>query len=585
LGAIGLSRFMLPLVSPRARVVATICYLGLPLPYAALGAGRWDGLVAYAAFPFIVARLARASGIAPFDQIEGHGWRATPTGQIALLGAIMAAACSFAPAVLPMTVVCALALVVGSALVGSSGRARRVFGVTVKAIAVALVLNAPWVVGVLLSGSHAVDIFGLPVSASAVPSWGEVVRFAVGPTARSPVVWLLVAAAALPLLLGTGTRLAWAARLWVMACGSWVLAVVTTRGWTGAFTPSESVVLVPAAVAVAAAIGLGISAFENDLSGRSFGWRQVVSVAALGAVIVGLLPVAAGALEGRWDMPANGAEQPLGFLNRPAPGGAFRVLWLGDPRALPVGGWSVEPGLSYALTDGGLPDSASVWTPAGPGPADLVADAVHLAITGGTVHLGRLLAAQSVRYVVVVEGLDSSDATLPASVAAPPPVGLQRALLNQDDLQIEPGEFGVQVYRNPSALPLTAQRSQALPASTVRSAPGAADVAGWQPVLAALALPHGGTGTVRQSTVFSGYAPAGRFSLTVHGRSVARRPAFGWAGQYPGAPAGPARLSFSGPPYVPAAVLLELLAWAALAAALAGWRRWPLQRLGWEGDQ
>ncbi len=39
LGAWGVSRFMRPLVSPRARVVAVICYLGLPLPYGALGHG------------------------------------------------------------------------------------------------------------------------------------------------------------------------------------------------------------------------------------------------------------------------------------------------------------------------------------------------------------------------------------------------------------------------------------------------------------------------------------------------------------------------------------------------------------------
>ena len=38
-GAFGVSRFMRPLVSPRARVVAVICYLGLPLPYGALGTG------------------------------------------------------------------------------------------------------------------------------------------------------------------------------------------------------------------------------------------------------------------------------------------------------------------------------------------------------------------------------------------------------------------------------------------------------------------------------------------------------------------------------------------------------------------
>ena len=56
LGAWGVSRFMRPVVSARARVIAVVCYLGLPLPYGALGTGRWDGLVAYAAFPFIALR-------------------------------------------------------------------------------------------------------------------------------------------------------------------------------------------------------------------------------------------------------------------------------------------------------------------------------------------------------------------------------------------------------------------------------------------------------------------------------------------------------------------------------------------------
>ena len=58
---------MRPLVSPRARVIAVICYLGLPLPYGALGMGRWDGLVAYAAFPFIALRLARAAAVEPYN--------------------------------------------------------------------------------------------------------------------------------------------------------------------------------------------------------------------------------------------------------------------------------------------------------------------------------------------------------------------------------------------------------------------------------------------------------------------------------------------------------------------------------------
>ncbi len=93
--------------------------------------------------------------------------------------------------------------------------------------------------------------------------------------------------------------------------------------------------LAPAALAVAVCVGLGISAFESDLSGREFGWRQLLSVAALVFVGLGLLPVVAGAVNGRWGLPAQGAEQPLAFLGRPSTTGVSRVLWLGDPRALP----------------------------------------------------------------------------------------------------------------------------------------------------------------------------------------------------------------------------------------------------------
>jgi GT2 family glycosyltransferase len=574
-GAIGLSRLMRPLVSPRARVVAAICYLGLPLPYEALGAGRWDGLVAYAALPFIIARLARAAALPPFDQIVGRGWRAGRVGQIAALGVIIALATSFAPAVLPMTLVCAVALALGSAMAGQPQRAGRLLGQTALAIGAALVLCAPWVVGTVLAGGHAVDIFGLPISSSAAPGWGEVMRFAIGPTIRSPIVWLLVGGSALPLLLGKGVRLVWAARMWTMACASWVLAFATTHGWTGSFTPSESVVLVPAGIAVATGIGLGISAFENDLAGLAFGWRQVVSGLAVVAVTVGLLPTAAGALDGRWGLPANGVEQPLAFLNRLTPAGAYRTLWLGDPRALPVGGWSVQRGLSYALTTQQLPDAADVWTPAGPGPAQLVSRAVRLAITGQTIHLGQLLAAQGVQYIVVVNGLAPSDGHLATSVQAPPPSGIEQALLDQNDLQTVPGVFGVEVFKNAQAMPVTGQRTRPLTPTTTTTWPGPLDIVGWQPVLSAMANHPSATGVLSAGTVYAGFAPAGSFTLTQGGRTVGRQPAFGWAAQYPSASAGPATLALKQFPLVPVLVLVEVLSWLALAAAFVGWLRVP----------
>jgi GT2 family glycosyltransferase len=570
-GAWGLSRFMRPLVSPRARVVGAICYLGLPLPYGALGSGRWDGLVAYAALPFIVARLARAAAIPPFDQVTGHGWRAGRFGQAAALGAIIAAASSFAPAVLPVTLVCAVALALGSLMTGQPARAGRMAGETAKAVGVALLLCAPWVVGVLLAGRHSVAIFGLPISAAAAPSWGEVTRFAIGPAIRSPIAWALVAGSALPLLLGKGLRLVWAARLWTMACASWVLAFAATHGWTGSFTPSESVVLVPAAIAVAAGVGLGVSTFENDLAGLAFGWRQIVSGLALVAVLVGVLPVVAGAVGGRWGLAANGIEQPLSFLDRVGTVGAYRTLWLGDPRALPVGGWSVQPGLAFALTAQELPDSGDVLTPAGPGPAALVSHALRLAMAGGTIHLGQLLAAQGVQYIVVVDGLAPLETGLAASVAAPPPVGIQQALLSQNDLQIIPGTFGVQVYRNAEAIPLTAERGRPLTATAATSWPGLQDIVGWHPVLSAVADHPGATGVISSGAVYASYAPAGHFSLTQDRRPVARRSAYGWAGEYPGASAGVATFSLKQFPYVPLAVLVEVLGWVVLAAALLGW--------------
>jgi GT2 family glycosyltransferase len=567
-GAWGLARFLRPLVSPRARVVGAICYLGLPLPYGALGSGRWDGLVAYAALPFIVSRLARAAAIAPFDQVTGHGWRAGRFGQAAALGAIIAAAGSFAPAVFPMTMVCAIALALGSLMTGQPAHAGRLAGETAKGVGLAVLLCAPWAVGVLLAGRHSVAIFGLPISPAAAPGWGEITRFAVGPAVRSPVAWALVGGSALPLLLGKGIRLVWAARLWSMACASWVLAFAATHGWTGSFTPSESVVLVPAAIAVAAGVALGVSTFENDLAGVAFGWRQIVGGFALAAVVLGVLPVVAGAAGGRWGLAANGIEQPLSFLNRP---GAYRTLWLGDPRALPVGGWSVQPGLAFALTARQLPDSADVWTPAGPGPAELVSEALQLAMDGGTVHLGQLLAAQGVQYVVVVDGLAPFESGLTASVAAPPPAGIQQALLNQDDLQIVSGTFGVQVFKNARVIPLSAERDRPLPVTATTSWPGLADILGWHPVLSAVADHPAGTGVVGSGTVYSGYAPAGAFSLTQNRRPVTLRPAYGWAGQYPGVSAGEASFSLTRFPYIPLAVLAEVLVWVVLAAALSGW--------------
>jgi hypothetical protein len=116
---------------------------------------------------------------------------------------------------------------------------------------------------------------------------------------------------------------------------------------------------------------------------------------------------------------------------------------------------------------------------------------------------------------------------------------------------------------------VTAQRRTALSPRTDWSYPGPADVSGWQPALSSLSGGSAATGVVPQGTVYAGYAPAGRFPLTVGARTANQRPAFGWAAQYQ-TTAGHATLAYSAFPYVPLVVLLELAAWVILAVALAG---------------
>lgn len=65
-GIFGAYRLASPLASWRARVLAGVLYAAVPVPYDALARGRWSGLLAYAAAPWLLARLLRATGLAPF---------------------------------------------------------------------------------------------------------------------------------------------------------------------------------------------------------------------------------------------------------------------------------------------------------------------------------------------------------------------------------------------------------------------------------------------------------------------------------------------------------------------------------------
>ncbi len=582
LGAWGVSRLLGSFGSPRARLVGAVSYLGLPLAYDALAHGRTDGLVAFGLAPWVLAALMRASQLAPFEVAAARHGRRPPRAQLLGLGVVLAIGIAFAPAMAIAALLCGLGLWAGSFLVGQSAAAWRAVRAAMGAVVVALVLCLPWVIGTALSGGHALSVFGLPSAAGSLPDLPQLLRFDLGPIGGSPLSWLLLAAALLPLVIGAGPRLAWAGRLWVVALGSWLLAWVVARGWTHSFAPSIDVLLAPAAVAIAACVGLGVAAFETDLFGHRFGWRQLATTVMMLAALVGVVPVVAEVSDGSYGLPATGFHDSFEFLAARAPD-SYRVLWLGDPAALPLGGWSIAPGLAYATSENGPPDAHYLYAPTSPGPAAQLAAAVELAREGKTVHLGRLLAPGAIRYVVVLEALAPNVAGVQSAQGYPPPADLVAALDQQSDLRQVPGGEGFVVFTNTVGLPERAARrgSPILGALATGGAaagialPGAGDLSGWRPVLSGTGA-QGYRGSVPAGVLYSAMAPAGDFGLDVSGHAVTGHPAFSWARQFAVSRGGTTTLRLSVVPYPGIGGGLEIALWVIVCAALLD-RRFSLR--------
>ena len=122
-----------------------------------------------------------------------------------------------------------------------------------------------------------------------------------------------------------------------------------------------------------------------------------------------------------------------------------RVLWLGDPEVLPLGG---HP---YCRETCPWPPATAcpTWCRGGPGTrhpsTDRLDEAVDLAVARRTERLGRILGSEGIRYVVVPtrsapEAFDG--------IRRPPPAWLADALAAQLDLEQVDTDRSLIVYRN-----------------------------------------------------------------------------------------------------------------------------------------
>jgi hypothetical protein len=480
-------------------------------------------------------------------------------GQIVGLGLILAVVATVAPGVLVLTLVMALALVAASLLTGSGTTSLPALAGAVGAVVVAFVLHVPWSFSAFLSSDGRESVSPAPLAGAADRGFAALLRLDVGPVG-SALGLALVGTAVLALAAGREWRFTWAARAVTIALASLGLAWAVDRGWLGdaPLLPPMEAMLAPVAAGVAWAAALGAVTFVRDIKGTRLSWRQPLAFLSLVAALVGVVPVLLASSGGRWRMPDSDLAL---YLPADTSGGDYRVLWLGDPRALPLPSWTITDGLAYGFSENGAPDLDDYW-PGAPTRADVqVTDALGLAAEGQTSRLGTLVAPMSVRYVVVPNKGAPASESVPSY---PPPQNLLDTLAAQLDLRRIDVNDALVIYENVSWIPARAVLSPA--AAQASTGAGFAsllgvDLSGSVPVLPDASGANRFSGEVPAGRLYLSAQADQRWELRVGGVIVERQPAFGFASAFDVTTGGQATLRYNTPLSRPISVAVQALLW------------------------
>src|SRR5579863_401530 len=448
-GAFGAARLVRPFCAPRAQFAAGLTYLFLPLAWNDLARCDLQALAVYGAMPWILVRIARATGESPFAKAGAVVRSRSTIFESISLGLLVAFVSSFAPAAVLATGAAAVGIAFVALLLGARASSLRVIVVAAGSVAVAFVLCFPWSLTLVQPGARFSVFAGVAAAGRGVPNLAAIGRFDLGPIGHGVLSYAALVAAAFVLFVGGSDRFAWGARLWGGAIASGVVAWVAGEGWIGHGGGATRVLVVPAAACIAAAVGLGVASIETEVSTARFGWRHTTSVAFVLVGLVGLLPVLGESPGGRWTVPGTGYDTVLSGVagsHGVVPRG--RYLWLGAPLAVPANGWQVRPGFEASLTSSVLPDATSLLPSANPGTVTRLSAAVSDAELGRTIELGRLVARYGVTAIVVPTAFAPVLSGVQTSTLAPPPAGLLGTLSNQQDLRQLPSEGGTYLYAN-----------------------------------------------------------------------------------------------------------------------------------------
>jgi hypothetical protein len=333
--------------------------------------------------------------------------------------------------------------------------------------------------------------------------------------------------------------------------------------------PAPEGLLVPAALGIAVAVGLGVSALLSDMRSSGFGWRQASAVACVVGLTLPLLAFAVDTASGRWHLPSTDWPTTVAWMRDvPSPGG-FRVLWLGDPKVLPVDAKVVD-GIGFGLTRDGPGDARALWAAPENGASDTLGAALVAARGGDTARLGHLVAPIGVRYIAVV------DRWAPGKGAVVPgDLRLADQLTRQVDLTVSRIDDGSIIYANDAWIP----RRAVVPAGTPVTPPfssgtrGALEAAASSDA-AAVALgvrgPLSGSDPAGPGTLLWAETAASGWRASVAGHELAHARAFNWTNAYVLPRRASVSLHYHAGLLPGLRVIVAVLAWV---LAIAVWRR------------
>lgn len=533
LGGLGAWRLATVFPANRARIAGLAVYVGTPLVPGLLQTGDLSGLVWFAALPWLVHETRLAAGLATADPLTDAtdltdgvvdpGWRARLRA-LALAALVLSAAAAFVPATVLLWPLAGLLLAIATLLAGGAWRvAAWIAGCTVATTLLAAVLNLPWALdwdwesmtGAPLAGATGrslVDIVTLSPNLD---------RFAV--LALAFYVPVLIA-----LAIARAWRFTWAVRAAALVLVFGALMVFGERGTFDVALPATSLLAVPVALGLAISGAAIAGGFGSDVRTRGFGWRQPAFLLANAALVIGAVPAVLAIGDGGWHI----ARTPLARLYAsqfpvdPAVGD-YRVLFVGDPRTLPVPSRNYADGIAYAVVDAGPLDITDRFpTPVTAGD-EAVTEALGLIARGSTLRAGRLLAPLGVRFVVMP--FTNGSTSTPADPISPP-AGLEAALVAQLDLGVVRGQPSMAIFVNRAWIPVGAQLTG--PTADASRLAGAeslvrADLSQAVPSMLGIDRATAAANEVAPGVVHLAIPYDPRFTLDVDGTDVAGRSGFG----------------------------------------------------------